>query len=249
MTHSPRDGAQDNPFDVSEAARTVVTYSGDAFTMYSHTGTHIDSLNHFGLHGEIWNGFDAERHLDEEGWKVNGADKIPPIIANAVLIDLLKASDRTQLPPNHRISAEEIRHALNAQNIKIRPGDVVLLRTGQGAYFSDPERYGKDAAGLSVEAAMFLADEGAMIVGMDVMNPEILPSGLEDNWIPVHTFLLGEKGIPIIENLDLEALASDRLYRFAFIGMPLKIRGATGSPIRPIALPLEQSDQLEVAAK
>src|SRR3546814_4083343 len=110
--------------------------------------------------------------------------------------------------------------------------DVVLLRTGKGASFRHPDAYKRDPAAITLETAMFLAGQGAMVVGVDLINPEPLPSNLEDNYLPVHTFLIGEQGIPIIENLDLERLARDRIYEFAFVGTPLKIEGASGAPIR-----------------
>jgi len=54
--------------------------------------------------------------------------------------------------------------------------------------------------------------------------------------MPVHVHLLVEHGIHIIECLNLEQLARDRVYEFIFAAAPLKIRGGTGSPIRPIAV-------------
>jgi kynurenine formamidase len=60
----------------------------------------------------------------------------------------------------------------------------------------------------------------------------------ENNWIPVHTYLQAEKGVAIMEVVDLEALSRDRVYEFAFVGASLKLRGASGAPMRPIALPV-----------
>jgi kynurenine formamidase len=54
----------------------------------------------------------------------------------------------------------------------------------------------------------------------------------------VHSYLLAEKGVPIMEVVYLEELARDRVYEFAFIGASLKLRGASGSPMRPLAMPL-----------
>ena len=73
MTHTPSGTIVDNPLNVSEAVNQYVSYSGDAISMYTHTGTHIDALNHFGLDGRIWNGFAADEHLGDRGWRRAGA--------------------------------------------------------------------------------------------------------------------------------------------------------------------------------
>jgi hypothetical protein len=88
MTHTPkRTTAKTSPQESGELA----SYSGDAVSMYTHTGTHIDTLNHFGLHGKIWNQVSADEALSARGWAKSGADKYPPIIARGVLIDVAKS--------------------------------------------------------------------------------------------------------------------------------------------------------------
>src|SRR5215510_14163001 len=81
MTHTPQGTVVDNPLGVSKAVNEKVSYSGDAISMYTHTGTHIDTLNHFGLHGKLWNEVDSHEALGVRGWTKSGADKYPPIIA------------------------------------------------------------------------------------------------------------------------------------------------------------------------
>ena len=79
------------------------------------------------------------------------------------------------------------------------------------------------------------------MLGADNVGFEQTPSADAENWQVVHTFLLAEAGVPIIEILDLEALAAEQVYEFAFFGACMKIRGATGSPIRPVAIPLRSA--------
>jgi kynurenine formamidase len=240
MTHTPDGALHDDPVGAGERANRTVAYSGDAISMYTHVGTHIDTLTHFGLHGRIWNGFEAAKHLGDKGWDRNGAENIPPIVARGVLIDVARWKGVDDLPAGFRITPVVLRQVLAAQKLTLAGGDVVLVRTGRGAKFRDAAAYKQPAAGLTIEAAQFLADGGAMIVGVDVMNPDLMPSGLDDNYLPVHTYLIGEQGVPIIENMDLEPLSRDRLVEFAFIGTPLKLEGASGAPIRPIAIPLRR---------
>ena len=86
-----------------------------------------------------------------------------------------------------------------------------------------------------------------MLIGADNIGLERHPSGDPESWQPVHTYLLAEAGIPIMELVDLEELAGLGVYEFAFVGACLKIRGATGSPIRPIALPLRSADAVRIS--
>jgi kynurenine formamidase len=93
--------------------------------------------------------------------------------------------------------------------------------------------------GMGMSAARFLVEEGgAMIVGADNLSFEAFPSEVEGNYVPVHTYLLAQRGTPILELVYLEELAKDGIYEFAFLGGSLKLRGADGAPIRPIAIPL-----------
>jgi kynurenine formamidase len=240
LTHTPPGNIHDDPFKTGPQTNRIVTYTGDAISMYTHVGTHIDALAHFGLHGRIWNGFEASKELGDKGWAKGGAETIPPIIARGVLIDMPRSKRRDQLEEGYRISRSDIVAAMKEQGVALAEGDVVLIRSGRMKDFRDAKAYSRNAPGISIEAAKYLVEQGAMIVGVDLQNPEVLPSGVDDNYMPVHTFLLGQSGVPILENVYLEELARDRIYEFAFIGGSLKFTGASGAPIRPIALPLSR---------
>ena len=78
-----------------------------------------------------------------------------------------------------------------------------------------------------------------MLLGADNLSFEAFPPERTDNWVPVHTYLLAEQGMMFIEQIFLEELATDKVYEFAFIAASLKLRGASGSPIRPTAIPIK----------
>jgi kynurenine formamidase len=200
-------------------------------------GTHIDALNHFGLNGQIWNGFSPEEHLGDKGWKKTGAETIPPIIARGVMIDVktLKGT----LPKNYRITAQDLQEALQKQQTKLKAGDVVVIRTGQAEFYAHADHYLDNYPGISLNAVKWLIEEqGIMLLGADNLSFEAFPPEREDNWVPVHTYLLAEKGVMFIEQMYLEELAKDEVYEFAFIAASLKLKGASGSPMRPIAIPI-----------
>jgi kynurenine formamidase len=238
LTHTPHGTIVDNPNGMGEAMNRKVSYTGDAISMYTHMGTHIDALNHFGLNGKIWNGFTPEEHLGDKGWKKTGAETIPPIIARGVMIDV--KSSKGTLPKNYRITANDLQDALKKQGVGLQPGDVVVIRTGQAEFYEEADHYLDNYPGISLDAVKWLIeDQSIMLLGADNLSFEAFPPEREDNWVPVHTYLLAEKGVMFIEQMYLEDLAEDKVYQFAFIAASLKLRGASGSPMRPIAIPIK----------
>ena len=239
LTHTPHGTIVDNPNGLGAAMNKKVSYTGDAISMYTHMGTHIDALNHFGLDGKIWNGFTPEQHLGDKGWKKTGAETIPPIIARGVLIDVAMAKGVKALTDNYRVTAADLQHALKIQGTRLEKGDVVLIRTGQMQHYHNANEFLHNYPGISLDAVKWLAeDQQIMLLGADNLSFEAFPPERTDNWVPVHTYLLAEKGIMFIEQIFLEELATDKVYEFAFMAASLKLRGASGSPIRPTAIPI-----------
>ena len=241
MTHTPHGTLVDDPLNVGKTMNEHVSYTGTAVSLYTHMGTHIDALNHFGLDGKIWNGFRAVDHLGDRGWRVAGVENFPPIIARGVLIDVAADKELEMLPDGYRITREDLVNALDKQDTKLQKGDVVLIRTGRMQRYANAEAYMANSPGMGMAAVRFLVEQhGAMIVGADNLSFEAFPSELESDYVPVHTYLLAEHGTPILELVYLEDLSRDQVFEFAFIGGSLKLRGADAAPIRPIAIPLRK---------
>ncbi|AHM58792.1 cyclase [Flammeovirgaceae bacterium 311] len=240
LTHTPHGTVVDNPNGMGVAMNKKVSYTGDAISMYTHMGTHIDALNHFGLNGKIWNNFSPEQHLGDKGWLKTGAETIPPIIARGVMIDIPAYKGVAELPENYRISANDLKGALRKQKVQLKTGDVVLIRTGQAKHYHNAATYLHQYPGINLEAVKWLVEEQKiMLLGADNLSFEAFPPERNDNWVPVHTYLLAEKGVMFIEQMQLEELAADKVYTFAFIAASLKLKGATGSPMRPLAIPIK----------
>jgi kynurenine formamidase len=237
MSHTPQGTVADDPLGLGREHNDLVSYSGDCVQMYTHCGTHFDTLNHFGYHGKIWNNFTADEHLGSRHWMVAGADKQPPVVARGVLFDVAALHGVDVLPDSYGIGEKDLRDALRRQQVELRAGDVALIRTGRMSVWPDPARYLPNEPGLNREGAEFLARAGAIVIGGDNLALEQLPTAEKDNWQVVHTFLLAEAGIPVMEVVDLEALAGEGVSEFAFIGACLRLRGATAAPMRPLAMP------------
>ncbi|NND31038.1 MAG: cyclase family protein [Saprospiraceae bacterium] len=238
LTHTPHGTVVDDPNGMGDEMNSKVSYTGDAISMYTHMGTHIDALNHFGLNGKIWNGYASAEYLGDKGWQKSGAETIPPIVARGVMIDILAYKGLESLPENYRINASDLKGALAMQNVSVQKGDVVLIRTGQARLYHNATEYLHQYPGINLEAVKWLVEEKEiMLLGADNLSFEAFPPERKDNWVPVHTYLLAEKGVMFIEQMYLEDLAADSIYTFAFIAASLKLRGASGAPMRPIAIP------------
>jgi kynurenine formamidase len=238
MSHTPQGTVVDDLNDAGTEINRRVCYSGDVVFMYTHTGTHIDALNHFGIDGRIYNNFEAADHLGSRHWAKGGAEQIPPIIARGVLIDVADLHEVPCLPPSYPITVDDLRQALHKADLELRSGDVALVRTGRMAYWPNATRVLGDPPGLSLDACRWLTDQEILAVAADQECVEVGPSEHEDNWLPGHCHFLAESGVPMIELVNLEELSRDKVTEMCFLAAPIRLRGASGAPVRPTAMPL-----------
>jgi kynurenine formamidase len=208
------------------------TSASAMLVMAEHSGTHIDALCHQAEHLRLHGGVDVSPAVQTpHGFTALGVDTIAPLVARGVLLDV--AGDEP-LPPGHSVGVAELEAA--AEGVAILPGDVVLVRLGSGALWGDREAY-EAAGGISAEGSAWLAEREPVAVGADNLAWDV--PGVRDpelGTLPGHTLLIVRAGVHIIESLDLEALAADGVREFGFVCLPLKLRGGTGSPVRPLAL-------------
>jgi len=238
MSHTPSGTLVDDLNGVGTDVNRHVCYSGDVVFMYTHTGTHVDSLCHFGVDGHIYNGFSVAENLGSRGWTKGGAEVIPPVITRGVLLDIARLHGTQCLPDSYAITIEDCKRALDAAGLSLEAGDVALVRTGRMAYWPDGDRVLGSPPGLSLEAAKWLSAQRISMVAADQECVEVGPSLHDDNWLPGHCHFLAEAGVPMIELVNLEDVSRDGVNEVCLIAAPIRLRGATGAPLRPIALPL-----------
>jgi kynurenine formamidase len=132
----------------------------------------------------------------------------------------------------------DLEAALQKQGTRILPGDAVLIHTGWGRLWGkDNNRYQNAGhAGIGVQAALWLAKQDPILLGADNGTVEISPNPDKQLSLPVHQIALVVYGIHLLENMKLDELAAKQVYEFAFIMQPLKMQGATGSTVAPIAV-------------
>lgn len=222
---SKKHGEVVNPGGSSSAA--------EAIALSTHVGTHIDALCHFSFNGKLHGGEDPGGHQSYDGGIERlSVDTIQPIFRRGVILDIAKLAGVDVLPIDFVITPDHLDRA--SEGIGIQPGDVVLLRTGWSRYWNDPARFISQvhSPGPAIEGARWLSDRKIFAAGSETAPFEFVPNPP----MAVHVHLLVEHGIHIIECLNLEELAASGAREFVFVAIPLKIRGGTASPIRPVAL-------------
>ena len=214
--------------------------ANEMFTMGGHTGTHIDALCHVASNGKLHGEIDATEASRGGRFNQLGAETIKPLIGRGVLLDLARATGAETLDAGRRITAADLEFTASVQGSEIRADDTVLIRTGWPvARYNDNAAYAGWETGVpgpDESAAEWLSSRNIVATGSDTIAYEWLAPGTGHSLLPVHVHLLYERGIHIIEVLDLEELARARIHEFLFLAVPLKLVGATGSPVRPIAV-------------
>ncbi|GGF82590.1 cyclase [Azorhizobium oxalatiphilum] len=213
--------------------------SNELMVTSTHSSTHIDAICHVSEHGALYGKYEAsEQQRGIDLFKVHGAETIAPIFRRGVLLDVAATRGVSALEPAYEITVADMEAAEKASGTTIQPGDIALVRTGWAQYWKESQRYlGLDSAGApgpGVEAGHWLAARKPFSVGSDTSAFEVMNH--HNITLEVHMILIAQNGIHIIENLNLEDLSGVAKGAFAFVAQPLRISGATGSPIRPLAL-------------
>jgi kynurenine formamidase len=217
--------------DGGSAANEMIVLGG-------HTGTHLDALAHVSQAGKLHGGVDAAEVQVGGRFAQLGVEAVAPIFCRGVLLDV--AGFRGQpVGAGEAITADELQDVADYQKVDLPRAGAILIRSGWARHWPKPATYLGHASGVpgpDASAAEWIARAEPRVTGHDSMAYEHLSAGAGHALLPVHRILLVEHGVHIIENLDLEDLAHDRVFEFLFVCLPLKFVGATGSPVRPIAV-------------
>jgi kynurenine formamidase len=213
--------------------------ANDMITMGTHVGTHIDALAHVSQDGALHGGIDAAEAGVGGKYVELGVHTVEPMIRRGVLLDVPGALDTDRLEGGYEITVDDLTRTTEHQGTPVGAGDVVLVRSGWGQLFDEGAPYiGAESGvpGVSESGARWLAERAVHAAGADTIAFERLAPRGGHSLLPAHRVLLVEQGIYIIEALDLEELAAKGIHEFTFVLVPLNIFGATGSPVRPLAV-------------
>jgi len=219
----------------------------DVIAMPLQCSTQWDGLGHIFDHGRAWNGRPAEQVVTSLGDRVTGIETVADLVAGrGVLLDVGRAvGEDGELSDGFAITEEHLEATIAAQGptAAIGRGDIVLVRTGQltrarrdgwGDYAGGP------APGLSFTTADWLHATEIAGIATDTWGFEVRPNEFDHAFQPLHQIAIPHIGLFIGEMWDLDALAeacaADGHYDFFLTASPLRITGAVGAPVNPVAV-------------
>lgn len=213
--------------------------ANDLIVLGTHVGTHIDALAHVSHEGRLHGGVDAAGAQVGGRFGELGIEVFAPRLVRGLLLDVPRALGLEVLEPGREITPDDLEVTVASQGVEPEPGDVLLVRSGWGRRWDEGAAYVGHASGVpgvGEAGAVWLADRSPDAVGADSIAFERLAPGAGHALLPAHRVLLVERGINIIETLALEELAAAGVHEFTLVLAPLPLVGATGSPVRPLAL-------------
>ncbi|WP_330245780.1 MULTISPECIES: cyclase family protein [unclassified Streptomyces] len=220
---------------------TVAT-SDDVVTLGLQAATHWDALTHASHSGKIYNGRPAATVTAHGGAQFSSIAAPPHLVSRGVLLDVARARGVDRLPGDHAVTPEDLDAAEEFGGIRVRAGDIVLVRTGQIQVYlaGDKHAYAYPSSGLSIRTPEWFHARDVAAVANDTLTFEIFPAEIEDLWLGVHALDLVEMGMLQGQNWNLEGLstacAEAKRYGFLLSAMPEPFVGATGTPVAPVAV-------------
>ncbi len=217
-------------------------------TQIGQVGTQFDGLGHVGQEVVMddssteyvfYNGFTAGEMDTPSGLQKLGIEHVRPIITRGVLIDVATYKGVPRLPNSYEVTVEDVLGALERQGMSaadVRPGDAVLFRYGWSSLWGQPDAYNFNPPGIGLAVAQWVIDRQVTMIGSDSFTTEVVPSPEPGLVFPVHQELMMKNGIFNLENMQFDELVAGGIDAFLFIVTPIRFKGATGSPVRPIAI-------------
>lgn len=218
-------------------------FADDVVVMPLQCATQWDSLAHVHYDGLLYNGHPADSITTSGAAKNSIVEQAAGIVSRGVLLDVARATGVDRLPQGHAIQPAELDAAAERQGVRVERGDVLLVRTGHMSVFRDDgDRVGymRTMPGLGVACAEWLHDREVAAVATDTMAVEVIPFEEPGTPLPFHMVAIRDMGLTLGEMFELDELAADcaadGVYEFFFTAPPLKVTGAVGSPLNPLAV-------------
>ncbi|MFF4102051.1 cyclase family protein [Streptomyces sp. NPDC001903] len=203
--------------------------------------SHLDALSHVAYEGRLYEGRAAREAIGAGGARFGSVAALGPLVTKGVLLDLPAVLGVDWLEPGQAVHARDVLAAERALGVTIDEGCAVLLRSGRFRRSRELGPWDSDAAsaGLHVDAVPLLAERAVALLGGDG-DSDLRPSPVEGVHSPVHALAVAAMGMPLLDNLDLEALAAACAeagrHEFMIVVAPLNVPGGTGSPVNPVAV-------------
>lgn len=215
----------------------AVNFADDVVTMETHSGTHMDGIGHCWTDETMWNGRDSAQ-VTSYGLEWAGIHNVPGVVGRGVMLDLPRFKGVPNLNLGEVATVEMMEGCAKAQGVDIRPGDVLLVRTGWYTVFQkDRALWDQGQPGPDPSCTGWLKRKDVIALGADSAGVEATVfTKRTATTLRLHTTALRDLGVYLIEHLNLEELARDRVHEFLFVAAPLKLTRATGAPFAPLAI-------------
>ncbi len=213
--------------------------SNEIIVTGGHVGTHVDALAHVSQDGEVYGGLKAADIQSHEGFAAHGIDTFTPYVGRCVLLDVARVHGVATLPAGYEVTAADLQSAEDAAGVRVGSGEAVLIGTGWSRRWDERDAFiglSDGVPGPGVEAAQWLIDRGVTVAGGETIAFEQIKAGAGHGLLPVHRMFLVEQGINIIETMRLTELLDSGVTEFLFVLAPIRVVGATGAPVRPLAV-------------
>ena len=223
-----------------ESARPFygMTYNDDIFTGWLGIGSQLDGLGHLGHEGMYYNCNDARDFAAIGGLTKLGTEKVPPMVARGIVLDIAGHYGVDHLKAGQHFSVNDVKAVAQKQGTPIREGDVVLFHTGwtDAKLQSDPIAWASAEPGQSEEVADYLASMNVVAVGADTWGLDVVPSQTEEKPFYGHVVYLMQNGIYILETMNTGPLVRDGVFEFLFVLGQARVRGSVQMIINPVAI-------------
>ncbi|MFV0260262.1 MAG: cyclase family protein [Acidimicrobiales bacterium] len=205
--------------------------------------THLDSLAHIFWDGKMYGGAPASLVSDRQGARRHDIVSVAEgVTTRGVLLDMARLRGVEALDADDHIHPADLEAAEEEAGVRCEPGDVLLLRTGEGARRRVEKRdynANRPRSGFQASCLPWLQERGIAMIGSDVAQ-DPSPSGYEQVTMPIHMVGIVAMGLWLIDNCQLEDLAEACAERgrwsFQFVLAPIRFQGVTGSPVNPLAV-------------
>src|SRR6185295_532280 len=209
---------------------------------HGYTITHIDTPAHYFWNGRMYNGRSCNLVTSREGAQVEAVDLLRDgVVTRGVLLDVAALKGRW-LEAGEGVMPEDLEAAEKAQNVRVGPGDVLLVRTGYYACrrAEGARNPGKDGTpAVHVASLPWIRERSVAMLGTDTHN-DVTPLPYPRIGNALHVVSLVGMGMWLIDNGNLEELsqacAKYRRWEFMLTLAPLVLERVTGSPVNPIAM-------------
>jgi kynurenine formamidase len=204
-----------------------------------HSGTHLDGLGHVGIGEYAYGGRRWVDIIAADGLTELGIENVPPLASRGILLDIAALHSVEQLGAEYAITADDLQAASERAGVTVSAGDILFIHTGWGVLWdTDQDTYGASEPGIDLSAARWCIERRVAVIGADnwAVEQVVLKPEVDAESFAVHQETITRNGVYLLENARTAELAADRVTEFFCVIAPVRLRGASGSMVGPIAV-------------